>query len=59
MKWWRQQNSEDLPKYPKGYPLEHLIGNALDNGTTSMAQGLIQLMDTFFIALGSHLQSEK
>ncbi|MBU9816596.1 hypothetical protein J1781_17285 [Rahnella sp. C60] len=47
VKWWRQQNSEDLPKYPKGYPLEHLIGNALDNGTTSMAQGLVQLMDTF------------
>ena len=47
VKWWRQQNSEDLPKYPKGYPLEHLIGNALDNGTTSMAQGLVQLMNTF------------
>ena len=47
VKWWRQQNSENLPKYPKGYPLEHLIGNALDVGTTSMAQGIVQLMDTF------------
>ncbi|MBI6160024.1 hypothetical protein JEQ05_00035 [Serratia liquefaciens] len=47
VKWWRQQNSENLPKYPKGYPLEHLIGNAMDDGTTSMARGLVQLMDTF------------
>jgi len=47
VKWWRQQNCESLPKYPKGYPLEHLIGDALNNGTTSMATGLVQLMDTF------------
>ncbi|HDH7838896.1 hypothetical protein RZO85_28455 [Raoultella ornithinolytica] len=47
VKWWRQHNSENLPKYPKGYPLEHLIGNALDDGTTSMGKGLVQLMDTF------------
>ncbi|MEG5986994.1 SMODS domain-containing nucleotidyltransferase [Enterobacter kobei] len=47
VKWWRQQNSENLPKYPKGYPLEHLIGNALNNGTTSMGKGLVQLLDTF------------
>jgi hypothetical protein len=32
---------------PKGYPLEHLIGNALDNGTTSMGKGLVQMLDTF------------
>lgn len=49
VKWWRQQNSENLPKYPKGYPLEHLIGNALDDGTNSMARGLVQLMDTFLV----------
>lgn len=49
VKWWRQQNSHNLPKYPKGYPLEHLIGNALDDNTPSMAKGLVQLMDTFLI----------
>ncbi|ASG73921.1 SMODS domain-containing nucleotidyltransferase [Salmonella enterica] len=47
VKWWRQQNSDNLPKYPKGYPLEHLIGNALDDGTPSMGKGLVQLIDTF------------
>lgn len=49
VKWWRQQNVDNLPKYPKGYPLEHLIGNALNDGTPSMAKGLVQLIDTFLI----------
>lgn len=54
LKWWRQHNSENLPKYPKGYPLEHLIGDALDNGTASMARGLVQLMDTFLTRWEDH-----
>lgn len=45
MKWWKQQNAEDLPKYPKGYPLEHMIGNLLDDGTESMARGLVQILE--------------
>lgn len=49
VKWWRQQNTDNLPKYPKGYPLEHLIGNALNDETPSMAKGLVQLIDTFLI----------
>lgn len=47
VKWWKQNNNDNLPKYPKGYPLEHLIGNALNDGTPSMASGLVQLIDTF------------
>ena len=47
LKWWKQKNSHDLPKYPKGYPLEHLIGNVLDDDTPSMAKGLVQLTETF------------
>lgn len=53
VKWWRQQNSDNLPKYPKGYPLEHLIGNALNDGTPSMAKGLVQLIDTFLFRWAS------
>lgn len=46
LKWWRQTNIEKLPKYPKGYPLEHLIGNALMDGTSSAAAGLVQTLET-------------
>lgn len=45
-KWWRQQNSATLPKYPKGYPLEHMIGHVLRDGTSSMATGFVQVLET-------------
>ena len=45
LKWWRQTNSDSLPKYPKGYPLEHIIGFSLPDGTSSIASGLVQVLD--------------
>ncbi|SIQ06337.1 hypothetical protein SAMN05880582_101585 [Rhizobium sp. RU20A] len=45
-KWWRQQNVASLPNYPKGYPLEHMIGHVLNDGTASMASGFVQIMET-------------
>lgn len=45
MKWWRQTNADSLPKYPKGYPLEHMIGKILADGTESMASGLVQVLE--------------
>jgi hypothetical protein len=45
IKWWRQTNSDSLPKYPKGYPLEHMIGQVLHDGTNSIAQGLVQVFE--------------
>lgn len=46
IKWWRQTNSDALPKYPKGYPLEHMIGHVLQDGTGSIGQGLVQVFET-------------
>lgn len=46
LKWWRQTNLDKLPKYPKGYPLEHMIGNVLADGTTTMAAGVVQALET-------------
>ncbi|WP_408913617.1 SMODS domain-containing nucleotidyltransferase [Brucella pseudogrignonensis] len=46
IKWWRQTNSESLPKYPKGYPLEHMTGYCLSDGTTSVAQGIVEVFET-------------
>jgi hypothetical protein len=45
LKWWRQTNADKLPKYPKGYPLEHMIGCVLPNGTASMAKGLVEVFE--------------
>ncbi len=40
LKWWRRVNDEVLPKYPKGYPLEHMIGDCCENGIASVAAGV-------------------
>ena len=45
-KWWRQQNVASVPKYPKGYPLEHMIGHVLHDGTASMAAGFVQVLES-------------
>lgn len=39
LKWWRRTNFT-TPKYPKGYPVEHLIGTFCPVGITSVAQGV-------------------
>lgn len=46
LKWWRLHNIADLPKYPKGYPLEHMIGLSLADGTSSMARGVVEIFET-------------
>ena len=38
LKWWRLLDQPDT--YPKGYPLEHLIGATCPDGITSVAQGV-------------------
>jgi hypothetical protein len=45
LKWWRHLNP--TPKYPKGYPLEHLIGACCPDGITSVAQGVTLALETF------------
>lgn len=38
MKWWRKENPSG--KYPKGYPLEHLVGDTSPVTSKSVAEGL-------------------
>lgn len=40
IKWWRHEHADTLPKYPKGYPLEHMIGAVLPDGIQSVAEGV-------------------
>ena len=39
LKWWRTLRLTDI-KYPKGYPIEHMIGDCCPDGITSMAEGV-------------------
>lgn len=51
IKWWRHEHAEQLPKYPKGYPLEHMIGYVIPDGITCIAEGITKafegIRDTF------------
>ncbi|MBF6603994.1 MAG: nucleotidyltransferase [Chloroflexi bacterium] len=38
IKWWRKENPDG--KYPKGYPLEHLVGDTCPDGVGSVAEGV-------------------
>jgi hypothetical protein len=43
LKWWRKENPEG--KYPKGYPLEHLVGDSCPDGIGSVAEGLTLVLE--------------
>lgn len=44
LKWWRKTNYK-TPKYPKGYPLEHLIGYCCPDGIGSVAEGVTRTLE--------------
>lgn len=43
LKWWRRINN--VPKHPKGYPLEHLIGLCCPDGIQSVGQGVTEVLE--------------
>lgn len=45
LKWWRRVN-HSTPKYPKGYPVEHLIGQCCPDGIKSVAEGVTKTLET-------------
>jgi hypothetical protein len=44
LKWWRRVN-HPTPKYPKGYPIEHLIGQCCPDGIHSVAEGVTKTLE--------------
>jgi hypothetical protein len=42
-KWWRKRHADG--EYPKGYPLEHLIGANCPDGIGSVAEGLTRTLE--------------
>ncbi len=43
LKWWRRGFEE--PKYPKGYPVEHLIGACCPDAINSVAEGVVLTLE--------------
>lgn len=54
IKWWRHEHAEALPKYPKGYPLEHMIGHVLPDGIQSVAEGVVKAFEGIRDVFQSH-----
>jgi hypothetical protein len=46
IKWWRLEHLEVMPRYPKGYPLEHIIGHLAADNTQTLAEGLVQAFES-------------
>jgi hypothetical protein len=43
IKWWRKRHGAGV--YPKGYPLEHLVGETCPNGIESVAEGVARAFE--------------
>ncbi|CAM3926088.1 SMODS domain-containing nucleotidyltransferase [Deinococcus marmoris] len=52
LKWWKRNNPA-LPKHPKGYPLEHLIGQCCPSDITSVAEGITRTLEEMVRRYGS------
>jgi hypothetical protein len=52
IKWWRRVNHQ-TPKYPKGYPVEHIIGQCCPDGINSIAEGVTRTLE----AIASNYQT--
>ena len=57
IKWWRHEHADDLPKYPKGYPLEHMIGHVLPDGIGSVPEGVTKAFEGIRDTFGFHARS--
>lgn len=44
LKWWRT-SQQPKPKYPKSYPLEHLLWLNCPNAITSVAEGVVMALE--------------
>ncbi|AWT37322.1 nucleotidyltransferase (plasmid) [Deinococcus actinosclerus] len=51
IKWWRR-NNPNLTGHPKGYPLEHLIGQCCPDGITSIAAGITLSLEAIVAQYG-------
>lgn len=57
LKWWRIVNLTDL-KHPKGYPLEHMIGDCCPDDITSVAEGVVKSLEAIVTTYAWHRSME-
>lgn len=57
IKWWRS-TKEPLPTYPKGYPIEHLIGQMCPNDVTGVADGVTRSLEAIVSTYQLHVALE-
>lgn len=51
IKWWRRV-CHSTPKYPKGYPVEHLVGQNCPDNICSVAEGVTRVLEGIVKAYG-------
>ncbi|MBA2714091.1 MAG: nucleotidyltransferase, partial [Rubrobacteraceae bacterium] len=56
LKWWRRVN-HTTPKYPRSYPLEHLIGQCCPDGVGSVAEGVTRTLEEIRDRYAGHVSA--
>jgi len=56
---WLRQNDPEMPKYPKGYPLEHLVGYCCPDGITSVAEGVTLTLERMASIFRAYAESNQ
>jgi len=57
LKWWRTLRLTDL-KYPKGYPIEHMIGDCCPDGISSVGEGVATTLEAIVSAYSYNRQMQ-
>lgn len=55
LKWW-QRTTDEMPKYPKSYPFEHIIGEACPDGIDSVASGIVLTLENIMNLYGVYAE---
>lgn len=55
LKWWRKETFND--RKPKGYPLEHIIGQCCPDGISSIAQGVTNTLENVVMNYSDYVAS--
>ena len=58
LKWWRRINYT-TPKYPKGYPFEHIIGQCCPDDITSVASGVTYALENLVVKYQDYAKREQ
>lgn len=58
IKWWHR-NNDKVPKYPKGYPLEHLIGVCCPDGIEGVGSGVTRSLEAIVNNYASHYRDRR